>query len=348
MDIWPAPDGSRLVVEQTDQDAVDNHQDAGTALLALDVARQALGLAAAAAEASRYASAARSRGTYDVYRAYWRGFTSWMRDNGLQALPARPVDVSLYIAWRARTRTVATVRCDLAAIAAAHRDAGQEDPTKDEPVATVLRGIRRTRGDKPRRKTPLVAAALRSVLEQLPDDARGRRDRLLLLVGWGAALRRSELVALDVGDCEVRAEGLAVTVRRSKTDQTGLGRLVGIPYHDDARYDVVRAFQAHVGSVAVPDDPLFAHASSEPLRGGSRISDRYVARLVARVALRAGLTGDFSGHSLRAGFATEAAARGASERSIMAQTGHQSVMVARTYIRPASIWLDNAAAIAAL
>ena len=348
MDIWPAPEGSRLVLEQETLEPVDNRQETGTALLALDVARQALGLAAAAAEASRYASAARSRGTYDVYRAYWRGFTSWMRDNGLQALPARPVDVSLYIAWRARTRTVATIRCDLAAIAAAHRDAGQEDPTKDEPVGTVLRGIRRTRGDKPRRKTPLVAAALRSVLEQLSHDARGRRDRLILLIGWGAALRRSEIVALDVGDCDVRAEGLAVTVRRGKTDQTGRGRLVGIPYHDDERYDVVRAFQAHVGSVAVEHDPLFAHDCAGPTRDGTRVSDRYVARLVQRVALRAGLQGDYSGHSLRAGFATEAAARGASERAIMAQTGHQSVMVARTYIRPASIWLDNAAAIAAL
>lgn len=327
---------------------MDNNGAAGTALMALDVARQALGLAAAAAEASRYAGASRSAGTWDVYRSYWKSFSAWMADNGLTALPARPADVALYIGWRARTRTTATIRTELAAIAAAHRDVGLDDPTKDPIVKTVLAGIRRVRGDKPRRKTPLVADALRAVLEQMSDTPRGRRDRLMLLLGWGAALRRSELVALDVGDVDIRAEGLAVTVRRGKTDQTGLGRLVGIPYHEDPRYDVVRCFQDLVGSLVVPGDPLFVHDGAGAIRAGARVSDRYVARLVARVAGLAGLQGDYSGHSLRAGFATEAAARGASERAIMQQTGHHSVEMARRYIRPASIWIDNAAAIAAL
>jgi len=332
------------VLDQTSQQAVDNSPAAIAARPALEAARSALIYATAAAEAAAFARAAHAPNTLRGYAADWRDWTAWAAAGGLQALPADGTDLGAYVAYTART----TLRRRLAAIAAAHRAAGETDPTKEPTVKAVLRGIARTKRSALRKKAPLVVQALRAVLAECPDTPRGRRDRALLLIGWGAALRRAELVALDFADVEIRDEGLAVRVRRSKVDQLGWGQLVGIPHHDDDRYDAVRALLAWQAVAMADRGAIFRPV----LRSGwvleRRLQPREVARVVKRVAALAGLQGDYSGHSLRAGLATSAAAAGASERSIMAQTRHQSVTVMRGYIRPASIWLDNAAAIAAL
>lgn len=339
---------SGQLIEQASQQPVDNSPAVGQALQALEAARQALVYAAAAAEASRYASLAHAPNTLRGYQADWRDWTCWAAANGVQALPAASADMAAYVAYSARTKAPSSLRRRLAAIAAAHRAAGEDDVTKSAPVKAVLRGITRTKRAAARRKTPLVVQAMRQVLAACPDTPRGRRDRALLLIGWGAALRRSELVALDIADVEICDEGLAVRIRRSKIDQLGWGTRVGIPHHDDARYDAVRAYLAWRLVMGDYQGAIFRPV----LRSGyvleRRLQPREVARVVKRVVALAGLQGDYSGHSLRAGFATSAAAAGASERSIMAQTRHQSVTVMRGYIRPASIWLDNAAAIAAL
>lgn len=336
------------VLEHVSQHPVDNSGDVGRALQALEGARQALVYAAAAAEASAFARAAHSENTLRGYAVDWRSWTRWAEANACRALPADAGDVAVYVAYRARASSPATLRRGLAAIAAAHRAAGAGDPTKDGRVKAVLRGILRSRGTATRRKSPLVVEAMRHVLATCAYDVRGRRDRALLLIGWGAALRRSELVALDWADCEIADEGLIVRVRRSKVDQLGRGVAIGIPHAKDPRHDAVRALldwqQVFLGDRGAVFRPV--------TRSGyileRRLGAREVARVVKRVASRAGLQGDYSGHSLRAGFATAAAAAGASERAIMAQTRHQSVTVMRQYIRPASIWIENAAAIAAL
>ncbi len=336
------------LVEHPSALAVDNSPHVGDALQALEAARQALVYAAAAAEAAAFARAAHAPNTLRGYAADWRDWTAWAAANGVTALPARGADVAAYVAYSARTKAPSSLRRRLAALAAAHRAAGHDDITKDQTVKAVLRGIARTKRMAMRKKTPLVVQALRQVLAECPDTPRGWRDRALLLIGWGAALRRSELVALDFADVEICEEGLAVRVRRSKIDQLGWGTRVGIPHHDDYRYDAVRALLAWQAVAMADRGAIFRPV----LRNGwvleRRLQPREVARVVKRVAGLAGLQGDYSGHSLRAGFATSAAAAGASERSIMNQTRHQSVTVMRGYIRPASIWLDNAAAIAAL
>jgi integrase len=199
-----------------------------------------------------------------------------------------------------------------------------------------------------RRKTPLVIAAMRAVLAQCAHDTRGRRDRALLLIGWGAALRRSEIVALDFADCLVEDEGLVVVVRRSKMDQLAWGQRVGIPHHDDPRYDACRAFLDWKQVALADRGAVFRPVTRSGYPLERRLQPREVARIIKRVADRAGLEGDYSGHSLRAGFITAAASAGASERAIMRQSRHESVTVMRGYIRPASIWVENAAAIAAL
>ncbi len=163
-------------------------------------------------------------------------------------------------------------------------------------------------------------------------------------MGFAAALRRSELVGLDVGDVAFTREGLVISLRRSKTDQEGQGRKIGIPAGMHPATCPVKALRAWLGAAGLEDGPVF-----RPLtRGGAvrtgRLSDKAVARIVKRTAQAAGLDpNEYAGHSLRAGLATSAAAAGVSERAIMQQTGHKSIAVARRYIREGSLFRENAA-----
>jgi len=315
---------------------------------ALATAKRALQLAGAALAAQRFAMAARAQSSWRGYARDFAAWARWAEDAGETALPAPPPALALYIAELATSHKPATISRLLAAIRAAHVDAGLEDPSKAPAVKAVLAGIRRELGVAPRRKTALVVAAMRAVLAQCGDDARGRRDRLLLLVGWGAALRRSELVALDLGDVAEQAEGLAVVIRRGKTDQEARGRVVGIPHTREVRYDPVAALHEWLAYRGGRDGPLLWPVDRYGKVHPRRLDDRTVARVVKRVAHAAALEGDYSGHSLRAGFATAAAAAGAPLPAIMRQTGHRSTDTLMGYIRPATIWQENAAAMAAL
>ena len=187
-------------------------------------------------------------------------------------------------------------------------------------------GSRRTR--RPLSPIPSLAA----LVATLGLDLDGLRDRAILTLGWFAALRRSELVALDVADVAFTADGLVVTVRRGKTDQEGHGRAIGVPYASAPALCPVRALRACLDASATVEGRMFP------------VSDRTVARLVKRAASAAGLDpAAFAGHSLRAGFATTAAKKGKSLDAIMRQTGHRSERVARGYIRHARLFDDNAA-----
>jgi len=315
---------------------------------ALQLAGQAMELAGLAAAAAGYALGSKAVATRRAYRSDWAHFTRWCSAMQQQALPCEPTTLALYLTAHAPTLSVATLQRRLASISQAHQAEGLPSPVRVPPVPKVWAGIVRAHHRPPTRKAPLVVEAMRACLDQLDDTSRGRRDRCLLLLAWGGALRRSEVVALQTTDCRVVAEGLVLTVRRSKTDQVGAGRQIGLPYGRRADYCPVRAYEAWAPALGLRERPLFAAISDGGRLSARALTDKQVARLVKRVASAAGLEGDYSGHSLRAGFATAAAAAGASERAIMAQTGHRSLLIARGYIRPASLFLDNAAAIAAL
>jgi len=190
-----------------------------------------------------------------------------------------------------------------------------------------------------------VTDELRRMLRALPATTRGVRDRALLLMGFAGAFRRSELVALDVADVRRTEEGLVVTIRRSKTDQEGQGRTIGIPYGSDPVTCPVRALGTWLAVSGVMDGALFRTVGNDDRVQEGRLSDRGVARAVQRGAQAAGLDpATYAGHSLRAGLATAAAKAGVSERAIMAQTGHKSLSILRKYIRDGSLWHENAAA----
>jgi integrase len=172
----------------------------------------------------------------------------------------------------------------------------------------------------------------------------GLRDRALILLGFAGAFRRAELVALDVTDLQFSRDGLTVTLRRSKTDQEGQGRKIGIPYGANPETCPVRTLQAWLEEAAIAEGPVFRSLSRHGKVRPGRLSSVDVARVVKKLANRAGLDpAKYAGHSLRAGHATSAAASGASERSIMNQTGHRSVQMVRRYIREGSLFRENSA-----
>jgi integrase len=187
------------------------------------------------------------------------------------------------------------------------------------------------------------------MLDKLPATRVGLRDRAVLLLGFAGAFRRSELVSLDVADLEFSSAGLIVTLRKSKTDQKGAGRRIGIPYGSTEGTCPVRAVQAWLETARISDGPVFRPLDRFQRVQTTRLSDKAVALIVKRRAKAVGLDPTrYAGHSLRAGLATSAAAAGASERVIMSQTGHRSADMVRKYIREGSLFTANPAGMVGL
>jgi integrase len=207
-------------------------------------------------------------------------------------------------------------------------------------------GIRRSLGTATAQKAPVITAELRRLLAVTRTDRLdGLRDRALLLLGFAGGFRRSELVALDVADLNQTDDGMRVRVRRSATDQEASGREVGIPFGQHPQTCPIRAIRAWRDGAGITGGPLFRAVTRGGQVADHRLSDRTVARIVQRAAARAGLDpSQYAGHSLRSGLATAAAAGGAPERAIMAQTGRRSQVTVRRYIRSGSLFTENAAA----
>jgi integrase len=250
--------------------------------------------------------------------------------------------VASYIAECAVHLKVGSIQRRLNAIAEAHKVVGLEPPTHSPIVANTMKGIRRTKGTAPTQKAPALIDDVRAMIDATDAGLIGARDRALILLGFAGAFRRSELVGLEVDCCEFGKDGLTVTLRRSKTDQLGAGRKVGIPYGSNPDTCPVRTVQAWLEQVAIAGGPLFRAINRHGQVQPGPLSGIDVARVVKKLALRAGLDATkYAGHSLRAGHATSAAIAGASERSIMAQTGHRSVQMVRRYIRDGSLFREN-------
>jgi integrase len=299
-------------------------------------------LAALAEEAHSYTQDLHAQNTKRAYLADWRDFSAWCATHTLSPLPATPTTLTLYLTAATARRKTSTLERRLCAIAAEHKAAGYPTPTADPDVRALLAGIRRAKGTRQTRKRPTVTHEVCAMVDALPDTLLGRRDRALLLLGFAGGFRRSELVALDVADVEETAGGLVVTIRRSKTDQEGAGRRVGIPY--GGRHCPARALHAWLAAAGIAAGPLFRRFDRQGRLLPLRLSDKGVARLVQRQAAALGLDPtQYGGHSLRAGLATAAAAAGKSERAIMAQTGHKSAEMVRRYIRDGELFRDNAA-----
>lgn len=295
--------------------------------------------------ARSYAENARAENTRRAYRSDWKQFESWCADHGLEALPAAPATIGIHLTAMADAGyKVATIQRRLTAITYAHRAAGHELDTRQPAIREVFAGIRRKLGTAQGAKRALLTDDIRIMMRLLPDTIIGVRDRALLLIGFAGALRRSELVALDVEDLEFQQAGVVLHIGRSKTDQEGEGQEVAIPFGQYEATCPVVAVQSWLSVAGITSGPVFRgvdrHGNVSPVR----FSDRAVALIVKKITGIAGLEpSEYAGHSLRSGMATSASRAGASERSIMDQTRHRSVTMVRKYIQRGLLFADNAA-----
>lgn len=326
------------IVEETETSLELAAVDRGETSLSVELVEDLQG-------AARYAEQSRTESTRKAYGSDWSHFVAYCEGVKADPLPAEPATVAAYLSRSSAGFKVSTLQRRLSAISIRHKSAGFASPTAHPIVADVWEGVRRTHGAAPDAKTAAVAPVLRQFLESIDTGTlQGKRDRAVLLVGFFGAFRRSELVALNVEDVEFTDAGATVKVRRSKTDQKGEGAYKAIPRRSGETCPVT-ALVEWIESAGIESGAIFRSIR----KGGAvvndrRLSGRDVARTVKRAAAAAGLDpATFSGHSLRSGFATTAARAGASDRSIMVQTGHKSRAMVDRYVQAARVWEDNAA-----
>lgn len=304
-------------------------------------------------DAENFLRHARSENTQKAYASDWGQFSAWVESHGLDALPADPRMVALWLTHMARQlrRKRSTIKRMMATISVAHRRAGHPNPCETEVVRESFRGISNVlAGDseqRARHSAPLLISHLEALSESMGDDLRAVRDRAVVLVGWSGALRRGEIAALDVEDLAFVDKGVRVRLPRSKTDQAGDGQYVAIFYATRKALCPVQALRSWTQLAEVRSGALFRPVSRALKVGDGRMSARAVDRVVKRWTDKANVqpeqAGDtFSAHSLRAGFVTEAARAERPEYSIAKQTRHRSAEVLRGYIRIASVFEGNA------
>jgi site-specific recombinase XerD len=300
-------------------------------------------LASDLTRAAEWAREEKAAATRRAYRSDFRIFDSWCRARSVSALPANPETVAAFLAHDVENgRRPSTLGRRVAAIRYAHKLAGRDAPTDDERVKATMRGIRRSLGTAPRKKAPATAERIISMALAAGDDMKGLRDRALLLIGFAGAFRRSELVALDVEDLEESELGFKVVIRHSKTDQEGAGQTIAIVRGSVAC--PVTALKAWLEAGGITTGAVFRSVKKGGAVAG-RLSAQSVADIVKLYAERVGLDPAlFAGHSMRSGFITSAAKRGASIFKMMDQSRHRSVETLRGYVRDAEIFKEHAGA----
>ncbi len=317
--------------------------------------------------ARRFAEHARSENTRRAYASDWNDFRDWCSSRDLSALPATNETVALYVASRAEVGPddengqptpglkPKTLERRLAAINGVHRLSEFAAPAsrRDEPLHSVWTGMMRLVGGSVDKVAPALPADLRAMIDFLPRDdgggftLRSKRDRALLLLGFAGALRRSELVGVEASHVQFSADGIRLFIPRSKADQEGRGAVLGIRYGNEATTCPVRALQAWMQAIRQVTGegvvgPLFRKIDRWDNLGNDALQPLAVASVIKRSAQAAGLEPSlYSGHSLRAGFATQAARAGKHERAIMRHTRHKSEKVLREYIREGALFDDN-------
>jgi integrase len=300
-------------------------------------------------ESKEFIDRSRSSATKKAYRADWDRFVEWTEEKKLSSLPAEGSTVANYISHLATIgRAPSTISRVLSSISQAHKTSDLPSPTGSPEVINVNKGIRRDKGTAQRRAKPLVLADLKRVCDKIRPSFLGKRDKALILVGWAAALRRSEIVALDIEDIDFVEQGMILTIRRSKTDQEGAGYKIGIPFASDKHYCPVLKTADWINVAEISSGPLFFaigtpgkkwHAHIETPR---RLAASMVNAVIKRRLKISGMNpAGYSGHSLRAGFVTSAAKEEIPEHRIKTQTRHRSTAILRSYIRDGAIFENH-------
>jgi integrase len=288
-----------------------------------------------------FAANEKAEATRAAYASDWKQFASWAASRGPVSLPAHPGIVGAYLSFLAAQRGLkaSSIGRKAAAIGHRHKLAGHEPPTNVEAVKAVLGGIRRTLGVAAIQKSAATASIIYEMLNACPDTICGIRDRALLAFGMSSAMRRSELAALVVDDVVEVPGGLRVTIRRSKTDQTGEGAEIAIPRGYKLR--PVEHMNTWMQAAGIVTGPVFRRIGGHHVREAG-MSRESIGRAVQRAARSVGLDPTkYAGHSLRSGFVTSCVETGASPVSIAQHTRHASLDMILTYSRRANLFVDH-------
>jgi len=290
----------------------------------------------------------KANNTVRAYKSDFNDFGLFCAQNGFKSLPSEPKIVSLYLTHLStRDIKMSTLKRRLVSIGVIHKLKGHYLDTKHPIIIENILGIKRKKGSIQKGKKPLLINNLKIIInvidEYNKEDIKKFRDRSIILMGFSGGFRRNEIVSLDHDDLDFVPEGLKINLKRSKTDQFGEGSVKGLPYFDNSQYCPVLSLKNWIQVSNISSGPLFRRFSKGSKLSENRLTDQTVALLIKKYLNLAGIDNkNYSGHSLRSGFATSAAESGAEERSIMAMTGHKSTEMVRRYIKEANLFKNNA------
>ena len=290
----------------------------------------------------------KSNNTVRAYKSDFKDFGLFCAQNGFKSLPSEPKIVSLYLTYLStKDVKMSTLKRRLVSIGVIHRLKGHYLDTKHPSIIENLMGIKRRKGSIQKRKKPILIRDLKLVInvidEQKIKDIKKLRDRSIILIGFSGGFRRNEIVSLDYEDLDFVEEGLKIQIRKSKTDQFGEGLVKALPYFDNSQYCPVISLKKWLDLSKITSGSVFRRFVKGSKLSENRLTDQTVALLIKEYLQLAGIDNkNYSGHSLRSGFATSAAESGAEERSIMAMTGHKSTEMVRRYIKEANLFKNNA------
>ena len=290
----------------------------------------------------------KANNTVRAYKSDFNDFGLFCTKNGFKSLPSEPKIVSLYLTHLSTKNVkISTLKRRLVSIGVIHKLKGHYLDTKHPSIIENMMGIKRRKGIIQNGKKPLLINHLKQIInvidEQKIENIKKLRDRSIILIGFSGGFRRNEIVSLDYDDLDFLPEGLKINLKRSKTDQFGEGSLKGLPYFDNNQYCPVVSIQKWIEISKINSGPLFRRFNKGLKLSINRLTDQTVALLIKEYLQLAGIDNkNYSGHSLRSGFATTAAEFGVEERNIMAMTGHKSTEMVRRYIKEANIFKNNA------
>ena len=289
----------------------------------------------------------KANNTLRAYNSDFKDFRFFCSKHGLNSLPTEPKIVSLYLTHLSKQSKISTLKRRLVSISMVHKFKGHYLDTKHPIIVENLMGIRRIKGSIQNGKKPLLIKYLKLIInvinEQEKEEIKKLRDKSIILIGFGGGFRRTELMSIDYEDLEFVPEGLKITIKKSKTDQFGEGMIKGLPYFTNKIYCPVTNLKQWLEISKIKSGPIFRRFSKGLSLSDKRLTDQSVVLLLKYYLRLAGIENkNFSGHSLRSGFATVAAESGADERSIMAMTGHKTTQMVRRYIKEANIFKYNA------
>lgn len=291
------------------------------------------------ASVREYLDRAVSENTKKAYRADIEHFRRFGGE-----IPCSPDFLAAYVSAYAGVLACATITRKIAAISKAHTMQGYPSPARNDLIRMTMKGVRRVHGRPQAQVNALMKEDVIIVLNKIPDDLRGCRDRAAILLGFSAALRRSELCQVRVEDLNFTNDGLILTIPRSKTDQTGEGRQIGVPL-GRSKICPVQSLRQWLEKSGITEGYVFRGIDKGAIVE-TPLCDKSIANIIKSRAKQAGLDpAQYSGHSLRSGLASSAAQHGFSSWEIRRVTGHKSDSQLQKYIRIGSLFQNNASAL---